>query len=310
MNRTMRQPVPPYAGNAILLREATAAILVVGVLGTLLVWSFWPTLERLAERWSIDPQYSHGFLVPIFAAVILWLKKPAEIAWRPSVWGLPLLGGALVVRWYAARMDLTHVDGACLIVSLLGATLLVGGWDVLRWTAPAILFLGFMVPLPDVINDGIAIPLRRLATIASTYVLQTFGYPAMSEGNTIQIDDIRLGVIEACSGLGMLMTFLALATAMAIVAPGPIVDRLVLVASSIPIAVFANVLRIIVVAMADVRFGKHHHDSIDKILGWPMMPLALILLWLELRFLRLLFVPTNAVAPLSVPLSPWLERAK
>jgi len=303
-----KQYPDPRSGNAIPMEGPRAAAITACILGMLVLWSFWPTLELLAERWWIDPQYSHGFLVPIFAAIILWLKKPATVAWQPNPWGLALLVGSLALRWFSARMDLIHVDGVCLIGTLLGATLLAGGWSVLRWAGPAILFLGFMVPLPDVLNDGIAIPLRGLATVVSTYVLQTFGYPAMAEGNTIQIDDIRLGVIEACSGLGMLMTFFALATAMAIVVPGPIADRLILVASAIPIAVFANVVRIIVVAMADVKFGKHHHDVIDKILGWPMMPLALGLLWLELKFLKLLFVSTADVAPLAVPLSPWLQR--
>lgn len=292
------------------LKQTTVAAFVVGILAAVLLWSFWPTLELLAERWSIDPQYSHGFLVPIFAVVILYVRRPETVTWQPSIWGLLILAVSISLRWFSARLDWTHVDGACFVGALLGTTLLVGGWEVFRWSAPAILFLAFMVPLPDVINDGIAVPLRRLATIVSTYVLQTFGYPAIAEGNTIQIDDIRLGVVHACSGLGMLMTFLALATAMAIIVPGPLIDRCVLVASAVPIAVFANVFRITVVAMVDVHFGEDHHDLIDKIFGLPMMLLALLLLWLVWKYLKALLISTGDVAPLSVPLSPWVERAK
>ena len=193
----------------------------------------------------------------------------------------------------------------------MGLALLVGGWDVLKWTWPAILFLGFMIPLPEFMNEGIAIPLRRLATVMSTYVLQTFGYPALADGNTIQIEEIRLGVIQACSGLGMLMTFLALATALALVVPGPSVDRGILVVSAVPIAVLANVIRITVTGMLYSSLGwQEHREAIHDTLGWLMMPLALLLLWLELKFLRMLFMSKSDKAPLVVPLSPWLERAK
>jgi exosortase len=293
-------------------RVPAAALAIAASLSVAVVWSYWTTLGQLAERWWVDPQYSHGFLVPLFAAVVLWLKRPLKIAGQPSVWGLLILAVSLAPRWFTARMDLAYLDGACMIGSLLGVVLLVGGWDVLRWTWPAILFLGFIIPLPHTIEENIAIPLRRLATVVSTYVLQTFGYPALAEGNTIHIGQIRLGVIDACSGLGMLMTFFALATAMAMVVPGPIVDRVALVISAAPIAVFANVLRITITAMAYASLGwQDHREAIHDALGLLMMPwLALLLLWLESKYLRALLISIGDKPPLTVPLSPWMDRAE
>ena len=153
-------------------------------------------------------------------------------------------------------------------------------------------------------------PLRRFATLGATYVLQTFGYPALAEGNIIQIDQIRMGVIDACSGLGMLMTFFALATLMAVTFSGPSLDRWLLVASAAPIAVIANVLRVTVTGIAFASFGgEEHREMIHDVLGWLMMPLALALLWLEFKFLQLLLVPvTND--PLAVPLTPWVDRGR
>src|SRR5947207_3335016 len=95
-------------------RGALSTSATAGLFGAGLLWSYWTTLEQLAERWWIDPQYSYGFLVPLFALIILWLKKPAELTWRPSAWGLVLLALSMLPRWFAARMDLTHVDGACM----------------------------------------------------------------------------------------------------------------------------------------------------------------------------------------------------
>ena len=310
------------------------AIAMAVVLAIALLWSFWPTLAELAERWTIDPQYSHGFLVPLFAAVILWVRRPAVPGlgeghgfYGPSreggdknrhsqggpvdPLGLLVLAAALVPRWFTGRMDLGALDAVCLLGVIAGTVLLVGGRSMLRWSWPAILFLGFMIPLPFAIEEWVAIPLRRFATLAATYVLQTLGYPALAEGNIIQIEAIRLGVIEACSGLGMLMTLLALATAMALVVTGPVLDRAILVVSAIPIAVLANVMRITLTGIAYVSLGwQEYHQLIHDVLGWFMMPLALVLLWTEYQFLQRLLIPVKTTEALDVPLSPWLNKAR
>jgi exosortase len=149
-----------------------------------------------------------------------------------------------------------------------------------------------MIPLPYFVEVALAHPLRRLATAMSTYALQTVGYPAIAEGNVILIDDLKLGVAEACSGLGMLSTFLALATALALSTRAPLVDRIVLLVSAVPIALIANVARISATGIA---------PALHDFLGWLMMPFALLLLWLELRFLGTLFTPDKQTGALLVP---------
>jgi exosortase len=160
-----------------------------------------------------------------------------------------------------------------------------------------------MLPLPFRIESALALPLRRIATEMSTYALQTLGCPANAEGNIIYIDDIRLGVEEACSGLGMLMTFFALATALAMIVRAPLWDRLILVASAIPIAILANVIRITATGIAYHLAGKDsslaqviYHD----LAGWLMMPMALAMLWLELKFLANLLMEAPDTAPLPL----------
>ena len=286
---------------------AMAAILLVAI-----VWSYWPTLAELAERWAVDPQYSHGFLVPVFAAVILWVRRPTEKIGRVEPLGLLLLIVALAPRWYTGRMDLGAIDAVCMLGAILGGVLFLGGWPLFRWTWVPILFLAFMIPLPFAIEEGVAMPLRRFATEAATYLLQTLGYPAVAEGNIIQIGEIRLGVIDACSGLGMLMTLFAIATALALIVKGPVVDRLILVASAIPIAVLANVARITFTGAAYASLGwQQYHETIHNGLGWLMMPMvAMLVLWTEYMYLQRLFVPATSAATFEVPMSPWLARSK
>ncbi len=286
----------------------------VGLISTL-IWAYWTTIVTMAERWTHDPQYSHGFLVPVFALAILWVRRDAyEPGGTPTFWGLGLLFLGLALSFYAVRLDLEWLDASSLIVCLAGIVLWVGGWPMLRWAWPGVLFLCFMLPLPFRVEVSLAHPLRRVATVCSTYGLQAFGYPATAEGNVILLDQpdptavdpyIRLGVAEACSGLGMLMTFFALSTAAAIILPGPLLDRCLLVASAIPIAVFVNVLRITVTGMAHYSWGEKVGNAImHDFAGWLMMPLALLILWLELKFLNRLLPPADE-DPDAPPIPAW-----
>jgi exosortase len=287
---------------------AGSLVLSLSALASCVLWTYWPTLLNMADRWSHDPQYSHGFLVPIFAAVILWQRRSA-IAFRPGPmagnsmeagWALLLTG--VVIRCVGTFGGVQALDAISLLPSLGGLCLLVGGWASLRWAWPAIAFLAFMLPLPFVAETALAQPLQRLATVACTFALQTLGYPALAEGNIIYMDEIKLGVIGACSGLGMLMTFFALSTAMAVVVKRPLADKLVIAASAIPIAVIANVARITATGIVCFEWGQEMGNVLHDLAGWSMMPLALALLWLELQFCERLLIPMATPAPIPLQL--------
>jgi exosortase len=258
-------------------------------------------LEVMAERWSNQAQYSHGFLVPVFAAAVLLLRRPDVLpAWRPAWPGAMVMGGAVGLRIVAAELDNHFLDGFALVAMLAGTVLLVAGRDVFRWAWPSIAYLGFMLPLPFALEVTLSHPLQRLATVTSTFALQTLGYPALAEGNIILIDQVRLGVIEACSGLGMLMTFFAISTAMALVLRGPLVDRIVVLVSAVPIAVVANVVRITATGIAYYHLGADSEVGraiMHDLAGWLMMPLALALLWLEWCYLQRLFPAVERPQP-------------
>lgn len=272
-------------------------------LTTALAWSYWPTLEKMADRWNRDPQYSHGFLVPIFAGLILWVRRPlfGEAVWQPTWWGLPLLVVGAGLRVAAAFRDIELLAAMSLLPTLVGLVLLVGGWSMVRWSWPAQAFLVFMIPLPYQFEIALSHPLRAIATRSSTFLLQLLGYPALHEGNVILIEDIRLGVIDACSGLGMLMTFFALATAMAFLVKAPLGDRLLLFVSAIPIAIVANVLRIVGTGIAYIHLDSETaHAIMHDLAGWLMMPIALGILWFESWYLSWLFPVQAPAQPLAI----------
>lgn len=297
-------PDAPAAGHGP-ARPLRDALLTGGLPALALLWCYAPTLAAMAERWRTDPQYSHGFLVPVFAAIVLWSRRGLlrDAHPTPNAWGLAVLLAGVGLRQFAVVVGYEPLDGLSLLPALAGLVLLLGGPVYLRWAWPALAFLGFMLPLPHFAESALAQPLRRLATLASTYILQTLGVAAIAEGNVILIGEVRMGVAHACSGLGMLMTFFALSTALALIAPAPLIDRLVLVASAVPVAALANVVRITATGLAYACFGKESDvpSFVHTAAGWLMMPLALGLLWLEMRYLARLFVTAAPSRPPTAP---------
>jgi len=293
------------------------AVAVALIAGGSVLWSYWTTLGEAAERWSIDPQYSHGYLVPAFAALLLWLRR-GRLAGGPARangWGWPLLAAAIVLRFVGSYYHFVWFDAVSLLPCLGALCLLLGGTRAWRWACPAIAFLFFMIPLPYQAAVAMAGPLQHIATTASTYLLQTLGMPAVAEGNVILLNEASLGIVEACSGLRMLVVFFALSTAVTLVARRPFWERIFLVFSAIPIALFTNIVRITATGVAYETVGGEAGQFIfHDLAGWLMMPLALSLLGIELKFLTHLFIappPVHTmpyhpglVAPVRSPIAP------
>ena len=263
-----------------------------------LLWAYSATFQDLARKWDADPLYSHGFLVPVFALALLWFRRDLLPTgnFRPSLVGLAVLACSLAVRHAASYYYIEWFEHLSIVGCTLGIVLLAGGWSALRWAWPACLFLTFMLPLPFSLEVALRDPLRRIGTVASTYVMQTLGMPAFAEGTVIVVNDVRIGVVEACSGLGMLMIFFALSTAVALVVQQSAWRRLLLVASAVPIALIANVMRI-TVAGSFHAMGYHRFADLvfhDRLAGPFMMGIGLLLLWAEMALLdRLIIVESD-----------------
>jgi len=265
------------------------------LVATALFWSYWPVLCEAAARWAHDPRYSHGFLVPFFACYLLSTRRPERSGFVPaSCPALFLFAAGAALRLFGAYLFMSWFELVSLLVSLAGVSLLWGGWSSLRRSWASIVFLIFMVPLPFRVEGSLGAPLQRLATVASACVLQVFGLPAFSSGNTIVIDDFHIKVIEACNGLGMAYMFLACSVGAALLVRRPFLDSAILIASAIPIALAANIARIVATGLLHQVVGRRialavYHD----LAGWLMMLMALVILWLLCKLIPHLFIETT-----------------
>ncbi len=249
--------------------------------------------------------------MPVFSLVLLWLRRdrlgevPSGGGWVGLALivagaGLQLLGASLFYEW---------LEALALLPTLAGLCALLGGWRSLRWSWPAIGFLVFMLPMPYRFEVALGYPLQRLATIASGYCLMTLGLPAITEGNIIHLGDHDIGVVDACSGLGMIYTFLAVATGVAILGPRRWTDRIVILASAVPIAMAANVARIVLTGVMHWTVGSEAADLVfHDLAGWLMMPFALGLLWAEGWLISHLLVEPLPEDPAVLPLASSAPR--
>jgi exosortase len=268
---------------------------------------------RGAMKFWDNPKYSHGWLVPIFTLILLWMRHepfgPVALSARWA--GVGLLSAGLGIRMFATYYPNHVPEMDSFVISVAGIFLMIGGWNAIRfnpfaerpfgWAGPAIAFLIFMFPLPGFLDAKLLVPMQKLATASSTYCLQTMGIPAYSEGNRIVISELQLGVVEACNGLRMLTIFVALAFAITLVTDRPIWERVVIVLSAIPIALAANIARITVTAILHLTIGSEWVENVFHDLdGWLMMPLALGLLYVEFQILSHLVIEEGRAGPLQI----------
>jgi len=271
-------------------------LLFLAVPAVVLGWAYWTTFLDLGKVWATNASYSHGYLVPLFAVFLLWFRRGHLDAanLHPSFLGLLLLAFGLGIRLAGTYFFYAWLDPLSLIPTVAGLFLMMGGWSALRWAWPACLFLFFMVPLPYSVSYMMSGPLQRLATIWSTFLMQMLGMPAIAEGNTILVNDDSIGVVEACSGLRMLMVFFALSSGVALIIQRSWLEKAILVFSAIPIALAVNILRITATGILyEMGNSEAAHTFFHDVAGWFMMPLALGLLWAEYKVLINLFQPVN-----------------
>lgn len=278
---------------------AKTAWIVFGALVALLVVAYLDMLQFTSTFWS-KGLYSHGWIVPLIAAYLFWIKKQPLVEAKPiERWaGVGLIVVSQLVRLYASVYDWNNPDRLSFLTCLLGACLIVGGKPMLRWAALPILFLAFMFPLPAKIENTLLMKLQTGAAIASTWVLQLLGISAARDGNVISIDTLKepLQIAEACSGLRMLTIFGAMSVALVMTMQRPWWDRLIILLSAIPIALASNVIRIVVTGLLFMAFGQDTHwvsMIIHDWAGFAMMPIGLGLLWIEMTILSRITVPVE-----------------
>jgi exosortase len=248
------------------------------LIGALMVAVYCRVLAKLVTDWWQIPDFSHGFLVPIFAAYLVWAKRETLLNTKvaPTWSGVAVVALGLLVLLlgvYGAELFLSRVS---LVILLAGLVQSFGGWQLLKELRFPLLVLLLAIPIPAIIFNEITFPLQILASKLASALLPLFGVPVLREGNIIELSAMKLEVAEACSGIRSLVSLFTLAIFYGYFLEKSILRRAVLAVASIPIAIAANAVRIFGTGLCvqywdpDKALGFFHEFS-----GWVMFLVSL-----------------------------------
>lgn len=228
------------------------------VLLGLVIISYIPTFAWMIDRWSVkDTYYSHGFLVPFISLFLVWLKKDelSKLKIKPANIGWVFFGIGILVHAISALLRVYFTSGFSLIPVIVGLVLLFLGKSFLRKLWFPILFLCFMIPLPLVAIASISFKLKILASQISTSILNGLGVAATRDGSIIKTMHSYIIVEDPCSGIRSLIALIALGALMAYFSNISRTKKVLLFASSVPIAISSNVIRIVALSLVSEMYG-------------------------------------------------------
>jgi exosortase len=257
------------------------------IMALLIVAIYWTTIRIvLVGRWINDGNWSHGWLIPLFSAYFLYLRRDElkRVSARPTMLGALVLAVSLgAFFWFAWVQPFAYLQALTILGTIFGSVLLLAGWPIVRIVWFPIFFLFLAIPLPQQQYFELTFPLRAWASTASAALLPLLIPGLHTEAQAVVIDYVslngtsgQLNVEEACSGMRLMMAFVTLGLAMAYLGERPLWQRLIMVASCIPIAVFCNTIRVTltgyltITGREDLAQGTPH-----QLLGIAMLLLAL-----------------------------------
>lgn len=268
-------------GGSLLTSRRGVTYQVLALVGLLTI-VYLPILQAMVHHWKVVPDYSHGFLIVPLALYFAYEKKykldaaPIDGSW----WGVvPLVAGVALLSVGQLGSLLTPLR-AGYVFTLMGLILLLFGFPIFRLLLFPLSFLLLMVPLPQSLVNVVAFPLQLIAAKWAVWALQLAGTPVLLEGNIIHLAGGQLFVAEACSGLRSLMALLTLGIVFAhFFRKRRPAQQVILIASTIPIAIFVNAVR---VALTGVLAGYFGHEVAGGVIhdfqGMITFSLAFIIL--------------------------------
>lgn len=243
----------------------------------------------LEHTWSIEEEYSHGYMIPLVALFVFWQKLPALLAidWRPSRLAPVFLVFAvlgLVLGEITAYRQLVAYSFICALGSL---ALAIYGWRGLRLTWASFFYLIFMIPLPLFLYQRLSAELQLISTVVGVNVIRLFDISVYVSGNVIDLGNYQLQVVEACSGLRYLFPLMSFGFLIAYVYKGPIWHRWLIFLSTIPITVLMNSFRIGVIGVTVEYWGVEMAEGfLHDFEGWFVFMACLGVLVVEIWLLN------------------------
>ncbi len=290
-----------------------AAYALIGFAAIVAVVPFYDALSRLYDIWNLQPEYSHGILIPPISAFLIWRER----AWISTArfdgsWsGLVLTLGGLAFWFLGEFATIYTIEQYGFLLVLYGLVVALAGWHVFRRLWMPLLILIFMVPLPAFFSNTLSLKLQLLSSTVGVALIRLAGISVLLEGNVIDLGTYKLEVAEACSGLRYLFPLMTLAFILAYLFRGAMWKRVLLFASSVPIAIVMNSFRIGVIGITVDHWGTRMAEGVlHDFEGWVVFMLSTaVLMLVAFALARVGHAKATLRESLTLDLGPSLPRA-
>jgi len=228
------------------------------VISLVLALIYSPTIIWMVDRWSAtDSYFSHGFLVPLVSLYIVWMKRRRlkNLKSQPVSWAVGLIVLGLVIHMLSAFLRVYFTSAYSFLLVLCGLILYFRGWPTLKELSFPVGFLVFMIPLPLVAIVGITFKMKIFAAQWANKVINAVGVRAVLEGSIIKMRHTHVIVEDVCSGLRSLISLLALGALVAFFSKLPRFKKVIVFLSAGVMAVLANIVRIVFMALTSEIYG-------------------------------------------------------
>jgi exosortase len=294
-SQSMSQQGAPAALGS-LRWQGVAVLGMISLVGFAWLFREWFLVQGTISFKHLD-DWGHAFAVPAIAAYLLYQRRdrllaaPVKPFW-PGL--LPLLLGIACYVFFIVGVPTHMLQGFALVLAVFGFVLLVFGPHVMRIAIMPIAFLLFAVTISERVMIAITFQLQLIASQGGYLLLTIFGFPfgieSSVDGNIISVMDEagvshKLNVAEACSGMRMVVAFIALGAAVALTQCRQWWQRVAVVLLSLPVAIALNVVRVAVLGFLtvlvdpDLATGEAHM-LIGTLLLIPGLAVFLLLVWI------------------------------
>ncbi len=272
--------------NGVALRLAS-----IGVLALVLGFIFQDGLIAMAGAWE-SPDYSHGYLIPVIALFLVWRNRYwlATVKQRGSWLGAVVVSLGLAMFIMGELGTLYTVIQYAFLVTIFGATLAFFGWRAMRFLWVPLLYLVFMIPLPQFLYAGLSSDLQLISSEIGVAVIRFFGISVFLDGNVIDLGVYKLLVVEACSGLRYLFPHMSFGFLVVYLSQGPLWQKGVIFLSTIPITILMNSFRIGVIGVLVEYYGIEMAEGfLHNFEGWFIFMACVLILFGEIWLLNKVF---------------------
>lgn len=245
------------------------------------------TFAGLWETWSTNDNYSHGPLIPLTSAALVWLRwdKLRRLEVRPDGRGLWLVLLGCLMQVLGTRADLFALEGWSVLPLLFGLSFTFFGRAITHMLAFPLGYLGFMLTFPPVVMNTLSYALKELAVRASIWGAQAAGAHVQRDGMSLFLATGELRVENPCSGLRSLLALVATGTLFAYFQPGGTWRRWAVMLAAVPIALAGNIARLTMLVIVADRTSVEQatgkfHDASGYVLYAVSLALMLGARWL------------------------------